>query len=420
MTIETTLCTSLVEKISPPLSKYIEVVEYGDSFVLFNKLNGCIVQLEKSNFHFEANKTYLIDISKSDFDFLDSNDFFVEDKIVQQYIQNHFLKPTLAEETNLTLSVTERCNLSCAYCYQHGWNRNDSLTDIDYVDVVRKYLQSIIPDIEQEKGLLKIYFIGGEPMLNSELILELLDMIEKTNNSRVEIKYHIDSNITMITKDFIKQFPNLQVCTTLTPAEDHNMLRSNSYTSVLGKMNEIKDLFDGEKYRMVIRYNVNHENIGGIERTLNELSSLNFCWSIDVKNIMNSPQSLFHNDISEEDFERIYLEKIVPILIAHNLRPTILPICGLSRKCRAASIFDRKIYSNGQFTLCDAFPKGGIGDQIPALPLLPQQCVTCADFPYCGGPKPCDTFVCNGTYSHKEDAIARIRTYMKYYTDPLT
>lgn len=44
---------------------------------------------------------------------------------------------------------------------------------------------------------------------------------------------------------------------------------------------------------------------------------------------------------------------------------------------------------------------------------LPEKCINCYDFPYCGGPKPCDTLECTGLYRKKDAARDRIIAYIE-------
>lgn len=396
------------------LSSYVEVVDYEDTFILFNKLNGSIVQLEKQYVIQKGSKVFLRHLENDNMDYLSANDYFIDDITVQTYIRDNLSGPALSMETNLTFSVTEQCNLSCSYCYQHSWDKRTSLANSDYIRLCEEYVSSIIPTIWQKCGRLHINFIGGEPLLKAELVTKLMKMIERVNASRIPVDYHIDTNLTLITREFITQFPNLAVYTTLTPEKDHNALRSNSYRTVIDKLVEIRDIFDGKKFKIGIRYNANHENISMVSQTIEELNKLNFRWSFDVQNIANSPCAPYINKLTEKEFQKVYLNDIVPVLIANGLTPNILPAYGLSRQCKASSILDRKFYSNGQIALCDAFPKSEVSASVAQLATLPDECIECCDFPYCGGPKPCDTIKCEGIYAHKDNAISRIKAYMEY------
>lgn len=152
------------------LSGYVEVIDYEDTFVLFNKLNGCIVQLEKKYVSHKDGKVFLRHLENDCMKFLSENDYFVDDKSIQDFIQNTLSHPTLSTNTDLIFSVTEKCNLSCSYCYQHNWNKCTSLSNSEYLSLGETYVRSIIPCIQQKSGELNINFIGGEPLLNAELM----------------------------------------------------------------------------------------------------------------------------------------------------------------------------------------------------------------------------------------------------------
>lgn len=93
----------------------------------------------------------------------------------------------------------------------------------------------------------------------------------------------------------------------------------------------------------------------------------------------------------------------------------ILPKYGLSRHCLGIGKFNRKFYSNGHVVLCDAFAKRAICDDKVELAPLPEICIKCFDFPYCGGIKPCKEPNCTGNYSDKEIVRKRILCYVENF-----
>ena len=70
---------------------------------------------------------------------------------------------------SISLTVTERCNLACIYCYEH----NKSAADMTFETAKR------IIDAELRQGMPKentyIEFFGGEPFLNFALMREVYD-----------------------------------------------------------------------------------------------------------------------------------------------------------------------------------------------------------------------------------------------------
>lgn len=397
----------------PKLCGYVEVIKYESSYILFNKINGCIVLFEAKHILKKLDTYYIYDAKDTELEYLKENQFFADELVIQKYISENLSLPTIQKKVDIVISVTEKCNLACKYCYQLDWEKCDSISDEEYISSIKQYLEKILPDMYTNHSTLSIYYIGGEPLLKSDLIVQITDMIQKMIGGRIPVRYNLDSNSVFLSREFILHFPNLQICTTLTPSDDHNNLRTFSYDSVSSKINEVKDLFDNKQYSLVIRYNVHHDNIRGIDTILDELEKMNFNWKFETQNVTNTPNAVFYNELSEEEYQQIYLDEIVPIMIRHGLNPQLLPEHTLSRHCRGISPFDIKFYSNGHVTLCDAFPKKDSQTDIPKLPPLPDMCIKCLDFPYCGGPKPCDKELCNGEYRYKGNAIERIKHYVK-------
>jgi uncharacterized protein len=76
---------------------------------------------------------------------------------------------------NITFCVTESCNLKCKYCYMIGKNNTKKMS----FGVAKKAIDYILEnrDIFSEKGVIWD-FIGGEPLLEIELIDKITDYIK--------------------------------------------------------------------------------------------------------------------------------------------------------------------------------------------------------------------------------------------------
>jgi len=78
---------------------------------------------------------------------------------------------------NITLVLTEDCNLACTYCYQHGKNQV-TLTKDKAKEIVEFLLTSdgLVDYIDPEEHICVILeFIGGEPLLNIETMDYFID-----------------------------------------------------------------------------------------------------------------------------------------------------------------------------------------------------------------------------------------------------
>lgn len=104
-------------------------------------------------------------------------------------------KPRLKE---LILWVTTDCNLRCRYCYANGGN------DAQYMDwpVAKKAVELML---SQSEGF-KIQFAGGEPLLNLELIEQVVRYTEGLN-----IHYQLQTNATLIDANMARSLRRLGI-----------------------------------------------------------------------------------------------------------------------------------------------------------------------------------------------------------------
>ena len=88
------------------------------------------------------------------------------------------------------ISITNRCNLHCEYCYEKKLNTEMGMLDDKTVDAVIKFINSL-----PNTGT--IYYFGGEPLLGKEIIKKIT--LETNANS-----YIITTNGTLLDEDYIK------------------------------------------------------------------------------------------------------------------------------------------------------------------------------------------------------------------------
>lgn len=99
----------------------------------------------------------------------------------------------------LTFQITEDCCLACTYCYQHNKSKNKMT-----FDTAKKVIDKILNDeyelinTKNTCGLI-IDFIGGEPLLETDLIIQITDYyfnqaIQKQHEWLLKTKISICSN----------------------------------------------------------------------------------------------------------------------------------------------------------------------------------------------------------------------------------
>lgn len=104
---------------------------------------------------------------------------------------------------SLTLMVCQECNLRCSYCYGEGGEYHDR--GIMNLEIGKK---AILFGLENcVENSLSIIFFGGEPLMQFELIRELVQFArEKAQMNSVKIGFSITTNATLITDDIAEFF----------------------------------------------------------------------------------------------------------------------------------------------------------------------------------------------------------------------
>jgi uncharacterized protein len=158
------------------------------------------------------------------------------------------MKKSLLREglTQLTLSVTENCNLRCRYCYYSDYypqSRNPSQKKMDFstAKAAMDQFASLLmegarfnPQRETSIG-----FYGGEPLLNYKLIRECISYFEKTYPD-INPQYSMTTNGTLLDTDkcdFLMAHEFSVAVSIDGPEEEHN--RNRVYQDGSGTFNDV-------------------------------------------------------------------------------------------------------------------------------------------------------------------------------------
>lgn len=71
---------------------------------------------------------------------------------------------------DVTIQVTEACTLACKYCYQH--NKTPKVMSLD---TAKKFIDRLFEDYGKDYFAVVLDFIGGEPLLQANLISDIVD-----------------------------------------------------------------------------------------------------------------------------------------------------------------------------------------------------------------------------------------------------
>ncbi|MDD3043992.1 MAG: radical SAM protein [Candidatus Delongbacteria bacterium] len=133
---------------------------------------------------------------------------------------------------NITIEITENCNLECKYCYGAfgKLKRTNSVKKEDVelcVDSIFRY-----PKLSSE---IEINFFGGEPLLEYEKLKQFVKYIEEKKHN-IKVQYVITTNGTLINREiveFLKEF-NFYVllsCDGIKNCNDQNRIFKNGMGS---------------------------------------------------------------------------------------------------------------------------------------------------------------------------------------------
>jgi uncharacterized protein len=127
---------------------------------------------------------------------------------------------------HLVLMVTHRCNLQCEYCYM-GRHFPASMSP----ELGRKAVDRAIRSIDRG-GALELGFFGGEPLLEAELVAELLDYArQEAETAEIAIRPGLTTNGTQHsgTAWDVMMRPELDLCVSHDGLPDiHNRFRRRS------------------------------------------------------------------------------------------------------------------------------------------------------------------------------------------------
>lgn len=235
------------------LSKYVLKIPYKSKIILYNTVNDMIVLCDYKDF-----------LNKKSKEILKANGFFDNDnELLQKYMKQITKKRT---QLDITISLTEGCNLCCKYCSQSSVKKNSYITK-EVLDDIVEYVKICIKNYGYKS--LSIHLFGGEPLLMQKEILYLNDKLEKLS---VPVNYYMDTNGVLLKKEFISKLNNITFCITLSEKSDHDNLRITegnigTYDIIMKNIKDVQDVLD-VSHKMMIRYNVNHLNINRLEEFL--------------------------------------------------------------------------------------------------------------------------------------------------------
>ncbi len=219
--------------------------------------------------------------------------------------------------------VTHRCNQQCSYCHASSENDDDNplcdmsaLTGKKCVDVALK----------SPSQNMKFEFQGGEPLLNFEVIKEIVGYTKNANSIQSRrIDFVVCTNLTKLTEEHLSFFKQNKISISSSldgPKEIHDQCRKKrsgdgTYELVMENLNWASDYL--EKNQVSALMTVNKFNLNRLEAVIDEYVRAKFP-SIFLRmiNPHGSAIDQWHNvGYSVEEFTTAY-EKALNYIIGLN------------------------------------------------------------------------------------------------------
>jgi len=128
-----------------------------------------------------------------------------------------------------TICITQKCNLNCKYCYQHHDNRSMVF------DTAKRCIDEIFQKDAADADRIEVNFIGGEPLLEYDLLKKLFEYTKVTYNK--PFYFFATTNGTLLNENMKNWFIDHKYDFILGLSldgdkETHDYNRSNSFNKI--------------------------------------------------------------------------------------------------------------------------------------------------------------------------------------------
>lgn len=211
-------------------------------------------------------------------------------------MENNFL--------SLDINITNKCNMRCKYCFEHGNFEEVDATDESILEIIYK-----IKDYMQDSNVeLSLSLWGGEPSLRTKLINKIYNELKEFN-----ITYFLYTNGLNISKEFENFLKNETVSFQI--SYDGKIVGDKNRIDVKGESTSDKVLENIKKlskYNMSIKSTLNYSDIPYLFETYKEFVELNKKY-----NIIYSPS--FNKDVELSDELYNELNKQIELIMKYSL-----------------------------------------------------------------------------------------------------
>ncbi|MBU7042526.1 MAG: radical SAM protein [Theionarchaea archaeon] len=259
-----------------------------------------------------------------------------------------FLNTSIALDM-VELHPTEMCNLNCNYCYiPPHMRKKDKIMSVEEIEIILNTILEYLDD-DPTKGMKRVIFHGGEPLIAKDQIFEIIDRYYK------DIELGIQTNGTLMTQDdadFLKT-RNIHVSFSIDgpPQEAHDALRQ--YWNERGTFQDVVE---------TISYFNNYFWMGVIV-TISKFNVSYICDIARALHKMGVPSSIFNPISPSNDRAVAFMPDIAEL--SKNYRKLVDTVLELNKENNQRFVVDNiesivmsLLTSNMRVLYCDMSPCG--------------------------------------------------------------
>jgi len=310
---------------------------------------------------------------------------------------------------NITMELTQECNLACTFCYQNSYRAEGAITSAG-IGTVIAYIDTVLTDRKRPITDVVFRLIGGEPLMQKAKVLEAVERgTELAARHGVQFHPQIDTNGLLLDESVIKALRSISI--TITNKADHDKVRirhngGGSYGQIVNRLRRHAQHFNEYGTILSIRFNANALNAKYVPEVYRMTKGLGIDRAeFELYNTVNYSYNLLTPGLSRDQFKRLYMELLV-LKVEHGEiitdfpRPTFTP-------CSAYTPYNVKFTADGKLAACDAMhtARGSADDLVADVdrhseifadvaahdPFNHPQCGKCPNVGICGGMLFCKT-----------------------------
>ena len=171
-----------------------------------------------------------------------------------------------------TISITNKCNLKCSYCYERHLNT-------DYGNITEDIKQKIADYINGNNNAHTVYLFGGEPLLYKDIVrfycenVKAVQFVITTNGTLLDeefIKWCIERNVILnifekIAEDFLKLLAEFDIPAKITTRKNTPIVYIKEYQLICDALalvgaNKAVLSLQNEAAIRELRNNINRQN----------------------------------------------------------------------------------------------------------------------------------------------------------------